>query len=218
MKKQLIVLGIALLSLVACKDKKDMDENMVNESQSFSTSNKSYSTPIASLQIYQQDSGDSYVDKDIFFSNYSVVNADTNVTFDLSDLNLIYLDLNSNSLGGQLEEGQYTFSELREPFTIVDAFAIGNATFKFDNSAGIDTLYKTDESSVLISFDSFTLTDATVNVSKDGPLYTIDYNLNFGTTTLTGRYEGDFDDIIDESDENAIINNTPKTTSINVKR
>ena len=156
MKKQfplLLVLAVLLTSMVvSCKkDKKDTpDPTPKNE---FSYENKQYDLTKGFQESYEANTGLSSFDVDITLTSSSInYSSDFNGKGDL-----IYLDLNT-SIEGELVDGTYNFSSVRNAFTIVDGvvgvdFDIEAETGTTEDVIGGQVIVKTVDGKPQLEFE-----------------------------------------------------------------
>ncbi len=163
---KLLYLFTLLVFLASCGDDDDGGEPTGGN---FTVEGETYPITEGYLEDYGENTGLDSHDWDV----YLVTSGITVGGFVPSGSgNFIYLDLNTTSSDG-LVAGTYTYSDERDPFTLVDA--IVGADLDFDSGGG----------------DAYEIDGGTVTVSIDGDKATIDFNLDvIGGGAVTGSFTG----------------------------
>lgn len=200
-----IVLG---LLFVSCKKDDDKDGNS-GSTNKMTYNSIDYNTPNGFLEIYQTDSGDTYIDRDVTFTDLAKTNLSGEISFE--NKSFAYLDLNNNLETTELEVGTYTFSEERAPMTLVDANFVGNVSYEASNENTT-----VNEGGFMVDAFAEDLTSGSVTVTKSGSDFVIAYSVNFGEKVISGLYTGSLELVYNENDSTNGIR--PNTDFLQVKR
>jgi hypothetical protein len=210
MKKLIPAVLMSLLFVVACKKDEDKKDGGTNSSNKFTYNSVDFVTPTGFLEIYQTDSGDNHIDRDVVFSNFTKEEY-TGEDVSFNNKNMVYLDLGSNLNTSELEVGTYVYSEERAPMTIVYAGVLANVSYNKDTEittvgeGGIDT--EDLEGNI---------TSGSVTVTKSGNDFVFDYDVNLGDKNFKGLYSGSLEITYNENDSTNGIR--PNTDFLHVRR
>lgn len=207
MKKLIPAVLMSLLFVVACKKDDDKKEESVPSKMTYNSID--YLTPNGFLEIYQTDSGDSYIDRDVSFTDLTQSQASNEVSF--TNKSFAYLDLNNNLETTELEVGTYTFSEERAPMTLVDANFVGNVSYE----ASTEGITVNEDGFKADSFGEDP-SGGLVTITKSGSDFVIVYSVNFGEKVVSGLYSGSLVLLFNENDSTNSIR--PNTDFLHVRR
>lgn len=209
MKKYVTAALLSLLFVVACKKDDDKDDgNSVTNKMTYNSND--FVTPTGFLEIYETDSGDNHIDRDVIFTNLTRQEL-TGEGMSFSGKNMVYLDLGSNLNTTEIEVGTYVYSEDRGPMTIVDAIFLANGSY--DHNTEVLTVGEGG-----VNTDEFVddITSGSVTVTKSGSDFVFDYDVNIGALNFKGLYSGSLEIIYNENDSTNGIR--PNTDFLQIKR
>lgn len=209
MKKYVTAALMSLLFVVACKKDDDKDDgNSVTNKMTYNSND--FVTPTGFLEIYETDSGDNHIDRDVIFTNLTRQEL-TGEGMSFSGKNMVYLDLGSNLNTTEIEVGTYVYSEDRGPMTIVDAIFLANGSY--DHNTEVLTVGEGG-----VNTDEFVddITSGSVTVTKSGSDFVFDYDVNIGALNFKGLYSGSLEVIYNENDSTNGIR--PNTDFLQIKR
>ncbi len=171
--KLLTLLFIAFLgiTITSCGDDDDNNNDNSPAINSFTYEGATHSLSKGLLSDFGDNGNGSYDFDILLLSDDIIIDADNGLS---GNGNLIYLDLNSDSMVG-LTDGTYEFAVERDAFTIVDGTVAVNSDIEDYYYSGAYDL----------------LTAGNVMLSISGDNYDIDFNLtNASGESVIGNYQG----------------------------
>lgn len=199
-----IVLG---LLFVSCKKDDDKKEESATSKMTYNSID--YNTPNGFLEIYRTDSGDTYIDRAVTFTDLS----ETELTREISYENksFAYLVLSNNLGTTELEVGTYAYNEETAPMTFAETNFTGNVSYEASNE---NTMV--NEGGFKVDNFSEDPSGGSVTVTKSGSDFVIAYSVNFGEKVISGLYTGSLELVYNENDSTNGIR--PNTDFLQVKR
>lgn len=167
----LLTLSISLVLFTSCGG--DDEDNMKSGGGSFTVDGTSHNLKFAYKEDYgSNDNGSFDVDITLTSKEFDPDDEGENI----NDISVVYFDLNTNTQN-VLQTGTYTYDDERDVLIMVDSF-IG---------VGIST----DSDGDITGGTQYQVIDGTVDVSKSGDNYTIQFDLESTEgTSISGSYTG----------------------------